>query len=177
VSALLLADAKTHLNMSASTNDAELQAVIDAAEAVLARRVGPLEPAATTDRVIGLADSLVVRTVPAVSLTSITGPSGSALDLTNIHLEQGSGVITHNLGQYFVERYYTVAYSAGRASCPDDLLLAVKELVRHVWQTQRGSGGRPGSAPVDVSSTPGLGYYLPYRVQELIAPHLQPGFA
>jgi len=173
MSVLSLSAAKLHLNIAAATYDAELQAFIDAAEAVLAQRVGPLQSTAKTDRVTGYADALVVRTVPVVSLTSITDPSGSALDLTNIHVEQRSGVITHNLGQQFVQRYYTVVYAAGRAACPDDLLMADRELVRHMWTTQRGAGGRPGSAP----EAPTGGYLLPYRVQELIAPHLQPGFA
>jgi len=173
MSVLLLDAAKLHLNITVGTYDAELQEFIDAAEAVLAQRVGPLQSTAKTDRVTGYADALTVRTVPAISLTSITDPAGSVLDLTNIHLELKSGVITHNLGQQFIQRFYTVAYAAGRSTCPDDLLMAVKELVRHMWTTQRGSSRAPGSTP----EAPSIGYLLPYRVQELIAPHLQPGFA
>jgi hypothetical protein len=59
------------------------------------------------------------------------------------------------------------------------LLMAVKELVRHMWQTQRGPTRRPGSQPSEsaANTVPGAAYLLPFRVSELIAPHLQPGFA
>jgi len=179
MSVLLLDAAKTHLNITAATSDAEIQAVIDAAEAALTRLVGPLEPTAVTDRVGGCSDSLAVKTVPAISITSITGISGSVLDLTGMHLEPRSGVITHNLGRYFVEHAYDVAYSAGRTTCPADLLMADKELVRHIWQTQRGGTGRPGSRTLEMlaDTLPGSAYTFPFRVNQLIAPHLQPGFA
>jgi hypothetical protein len=84
------------------------------------------------------------------------------------------GVVRYTLGGYcFPSAWYTVVYNAGRASVPADLLLAVKELVRHLWGSQQGSGSRPGSTPESASP----GFLMPYRVLELIGPHMQPGFA
>jgi hypothetical protein len=56
-------------------------------------------------------------------------------------------------------------------------LMAIRELVRHLWRTQRGPTRRPGSEPSEsVSNTvPGAAYVLPFRVVELITPHVQVG--
>lgn len=180
MSVLLLAEAKTHLNWSSALNDAELQEMIDAAEAVLAKHVGPLTSVATTVRVYGGSCALALPRLPAVSLTSVTpSDGGSALTLGDLYLNPGAGTVTYNSGAYFSARYYTVVYNAGRATCPDDLLMAVKELVRHMWMTQRGGSRRPGSAASDATANtvPGAAYMLPFRVTELITPHLQRGFA
>lgn len=182
-SVLTLAQAKTHLNLSAAvtTDDAELQTMIDAAEATLTQLVGPLQATATTERIRG-GCALALRVVPAISLTSVTPVDGSALTLADLYLDTAASVVTYNSGASFSARYYTVVYSAGRtvsATTNADLLMAIKELVRHLWSTQRGSGTRPGGPPSDSFSNtvPGAAHALPFRVTELIAPHLSPGFA
>lgn len=177
---LSLADAKTHLNITVPTYDAELQTFIDSAESVLAQHCGPLAATAKTERLRGGRAALALRTTPAISLTTVTPADGAALSIADLHLDQSSGVVTYNSGATFGARYYDVAYSAGRATCPGDLLLAVKELVRHLWESQRGGGTRrPGSAASEITANtvPGAAYLLPFRVAELIAPHLQAGFA
>lgn len=173
MSVVLLADVKLHLNIAVTTYDAELQTVIDAAEAILTKRVGPLASTAATIRLAGGVWELVLPITPVISLTSVTpSDAATALTLTDLHLETNTGRVSYNANRAFVARYYDVAYAAGRASCPEDLKLAVKELVRHLWMSQRGAGGRPGSATSD-GTPPAAGYLLPYRVQELIAMHLQ----
>lgn len=178
MSVLSLALAKTHLNITVSTYDAELQTVIDSAESMLGRLVGPLQATTKTSRVYPYGGcTLVLPTCPVVSLTSVTPYSGGALTLSDLHLNTDAGTITYNTGVgTFPAQWYDVVYSAGRSTCPDDLLLAVKELVRHLWTTQRGGTTRPGPAPLE-GQVAGAGYLMPYRVQELIAPHLAPGFA
>lgn len=179
MSVLLLADAKAHLNITATTHDAELQDMIDAAEAVISKRCGPLAPTATTSLVRTSGLALVLPVTPVVSLTSVTPLGGGALTLADLTLDGGAGVVTYTSGASFASSRYEVVYSAGRATCPDDLLMAVKELVRHFWDTQRGPSRRPGSTASDAASNtiPGAAYLLPFRVSELIAPHLSPGFA
>lgn len=174
MSVLTLAEAKTHLNLSAATTyDVELQDAIDSAEAVIAKRVGPLAPAATTVRVRGLSWALALPVLPAISLSSVTGAGGTALTLADLYLDTASGLVTYDDGSSFSERYYDVVYAAGRATCPDDLLLAVKELVRWLWQPQRGPKAR-GS--VDENEPTSQGGQMPRRVEQLILPHIQPGF-
>lgn len=172
MSVLTLAQAKTHLNITVNTYDTELQAFIDTAEAVLAQHCGPLEATSFTERIDGGVGTLVLRRSPVIELTSVTPYLGSALTLTDLYLDTTTGLVTYNSGAGFTAGYYTVVYSAGRSSCPADLLMAVKELVRHLWQTQRGGASRPGSQPLE-TALPGAGYLLPYRVQELIAQHRQ----
>lgn len=176
---LSLSDAKLHLNITTSGDDAELSGFIDAAVAAIAQKVGPLEATATTVRVRGCSEALALPVIPTVSLTSVTPVGGSALTLGDLRLDTTSGVVTYNLGGTFGASFYDVVYEAGRSTVPADLLMAVKELVKHMWTTQRGGSKRPGTGGGDSYSNtiPGAAYAFPFRVEQLIAPHLQAGFA
>lgn len=171
MSTVTLADAKLYLGITGTASDVELQTFIDTAEAMIGKRCGPIAATATTSRVRGGGYALPLPVTPAISLTSVTPADGAALTLADLYIDQGAGVVTYNSGASFPVRYYTVVYSAGRTTCPADLLTAVKELLRHLWDTQRGPRN-PRVEPV-----PGAAHSLPYRVTELIAPHIQPGFA
>lgn len=176
MSALTLADAKTYLNISAATYDVELQTFIDAAEAAIAQRVGPLTTTSVTKRVPGWGWALHLPIYPAVSLTSVTPVAGSALTLGDLHLEPDIGNVSYNGGSFFSSSAYDVVYTVGRSPVPVDLLMAVKELLRHLWTTQRGVS-RPGPGPAADPPSPS-GFLMPYRVLELIAPYqLLPGLA
>lgn len=172
-------DAAAYLNIGGNQHTAELQTMIDAAEAAIAQRCGPLTSTATTARVRGGGYVLVLPTTPAVSLTSVTPVGGTALTVGDLYLDTRAGLVTYNLGAGFPSSLYDVVYNAGRVTCPADLLMAVKELVRHMWKTQRGPTRRPGSEPSEstANTVPGAAYMLPNRVLELIGPHLQAGIA
>jgi hypothetical protein len=180
VSVLTLALAKTHLNIPATvvTQDTELQTVIDAAEAAIVQACGGLEAASTSSRVRGGTDRLVLPVPPVISLTSVTPVGGTALTVGDL-MVSASGVVEYTAGGFFSDRWYDVVYSAGRASCPADLLLAVRELVRHIWDTQRGGTRRPGSSTSSetANTIAGAAYLFPFRVEQLLAPYIQPGFA
>lgn len=171
-SVLSLPDAKKYLGIpdNVVTHDEELQAFIDAAEAALERRVGPLQPKSRTDRVRG-GSALSLLAMPAISLTSVTDVNGGSLSVDDLYLNGAAGVVTNVYGSSFPAREYDVTYSAGRASCPPDLMMALKELVRHLWRTQRGPGGTADQ------NAPGAAFMMPNRVLELIGPHLAVGFA
>lgn len=180
-SVLSVSQAKTHLNITGATYDAELQTVIDAAEAVITRHCGPLQSTATTARVPGSGRlALVLPVTPVLgALTSVTPVGGTALTLSDLYVDANPGLITYVSGNGFASRFYDVVYNAGRNPCPEDLLFAVKELVRHLWQTQRGPTRRPGSPAGDSAANTlvGAAHTLPFRVTELIGPHLRGGFA
>lgn len=168
MSALPLADAKAHLNITRSTFDTELQATIDAAEAILANVVGPLATGSSrTDRVVGRDQRLVLPVAPVVSVTSITTPSGVVVDTSSLVQNLPAGVLYNADNSGFGCDVYDVTYIPGRQTCPADLLLAVKEQVRHLWSPQRGAT-RPGSEGGDQQGT---AYLMPKRVQELIEPY------
>jgi hypothetical protein len=177
--------AKRYLNITTDQDD-ELQGFVDAAVAAIEALVGPLE--VTSDLTAVLRpdpcgyDGLILPVLPVDSLISVTPYAGSALDLAGFQVDKNAGLVTWAVGsaQRFSAQGYTVVYRAGRNPVPADLKLAVSEMVRHLWRTQRGSGvTRPGSAQSDnLSSTlPGAAYALPIRVEQLLTPYMFPGFA
>lgn len=175
-----LGTARTFLKITGTDDDAKLQVYIDGAEAAIAQRVGPLEATPVTDRIVPSGSALRLPTSPVISLTSVTPADGTALTLSDLYLDQDAGVVTYNNGIDFLARYYTVVYSAGRDTCPNDLKLAVLEQIRDNWTTaQRGGANRPAPAKsTEVSNTvAGANYELGYKVSQLIAPHIRPGFA
>jgi hypothetical protein len=180
MSALSLSEAKTHLNIEGTTDDGELQTIIDAAEGAIAGRCGPLASTAVTARVPGGTRSLVLPMAPVISLTSVTPVGSTALDVSTLYLNQAAGVVEFADGfLWFIARRYDVVFEAGRSAVPADLLLAVKEMVRHLWLTQRGSApGSPGALPNTsefevVAPETGRSYSFPWRVEQLLTPYLQ----
>lgn len=168
-----VAQVRSHLNISRVDNDGEIQAFIDAAVAAIGERVGPLEPTAKTVRVRPTGRILRVP-APATTLTSVVDADGVAVSPLGLFMEPASGLISANDGSTFTSGYYVVTYMAGRDPVPADLKLAVMELVRHFWDTQRGPTRRPGSTASETTanSVPGAAYLLPFRVSELLKPHM-----
>lgn len=171
MSVLSLTDAKVFLNIDDTTSDAELMAFIDAAEAAVAKRVGPLSTSTLTKRVPGYAWELHLPIYPAVSLTSVTPVNGTALTIGDFHLEPDVGAVSYNSGSFFSSLAYDVVYVAGRSPVPTDLLELVKKRLKIDWNSQRGSAARPGPAPAQI--------FDEERAYESgIAPHeLLPGLA
>lgn len=185
MSVLLLADAKTHLNITNTTDDAEIQTFIDAAEAAIGGKVGPLGSVTRTDRVRGVGKDLVLPVTPVISLTSVTPVGGTALDPSSMVIDYKAGVIAYVAAtQYNFARFplpwYDVVYTAGRnvtAAAFPDLYLAIKEQVRHLWVTQRGPANNPVNFSGDMPPQAGMSYTFSNRVLEMISPYMAPGFA
>lgn len=177
MSALELEDAKTYLRITGNTSDAELQATIDAAEAAIAARIGGLATSETTARIGGGSFVLVLPVMPVADVTSVISSLGTVIDLDDLNIDTASGLITFNSGAAFNEATYDVVYDAGRETVPADLMLAIKELVRHLWATQRGAGVPTGSPNSEALSNtiPGSAWTFPFRVEQLLAPHVTPG--
>lgn len=181
MSAVTLAEVKAHLQMASSANDTELQRFINAAEAAITRHVGPLVPlTVTSERRNGGRDKIRLRYPRAVSLTSITYSDGTPTTVGDFDLDKDTGVVYFgpDPGTFtYGVRNVLVSYVAGFAAIPDDLAHAVKELVRHLWKTQRpnSAGARPGFEDED----PVVGAFSswPVRVQEWIEPFEPQQFA
>lgn len=179
MSAVTLADVKAHLNMTGSGNDTELQRFIDVAETAIGNRVGPLTPVARVEKHNGGANVLILNSPRAVSLTSITYADGTTSTLSDYDLDTATGIVYWNYGTAgrfpSGTRQVTVTYQAGWSSLPADLVHAVKELVRHLWETQRGAntGSRPGFNDSDDVTVPDYGMWPP-RVQQLVAAYTVP---
>lgn len=177
-----LDDVKRHLTMNSLTftSDDELRDFILRAQVAVEAKVGPLVPTTVTSRVGSYGSwsgaSLVLPVTPVISLTSVTAVGGSAVSGLTV---SPSGVVA-GVGSWFGYTPYDAVYVAGRTTCPADLYLAVLEMHRHLWDTQRGSSQTVWNNPEDdpTNSAPSSTYYLyPPRVVQLMAPYEQSGFA
>ena len=162
---LPLPDVKAYLGITGQAQDVDLMATRDAACAAVAGRVGPLEPSAVTQRCRGGGAALVLSTLPVIAVTSVTARSGGVVASDWDDLAAGL------LYGTWCEAYYDVVYQAGYVTLPADLRQGLKELVRHLWSTQRTKDRRT------VDDLPGSAYAWPTRVEQLVAPYAIPGFA
>lgn len=163
-----LADAKKHLNIPAAntTDDAEIAETIRAVTVAIERHVGAIVRTVYTETYDGGRCEIALRHYPVIAVTSVT-VSGVALDPSGYTLTP-AGLLVPDLpfpcGRFNV----AVAYVAGMVSTLPNVAQAVKIVLKHMWETQRGSGGmRPpvgGGEPVSV----GLGYTMPNRAKELL---------
>jgi hypothetical protein len=181
VSVVAVAEAQEWLNLSGQY-EYRLQAVIDAAEAAISRRVGPLEPTVFVDETVTATTGggLILKNATVVEVTSATS-NGTTTDITGWVLDGPAGLVatstTYGYGYgYGCGPAYVVTYTAGWAVLPADLRLAVLEMIRHLWSsTQRGAGaGRVIDRGEQVSdggrAFGGPSYLLPYVVESLIEP-------
>ena len=105
-------------------------------------------------------------------------PLGEAALTVDDYLVTEGGIVEPEAGGWFGSRWYDVVYQAGRATVPDDLRMGVLEMLRHLWDTQRAGGSRrvgSGSSDSTANTIPGAAYLFPFRVEQLIAPHVQVG--
>lgn len=176
-SVLTLQDAKTHLDIDVATYDTELQDTIDEAESLIAQKVGPLASTTVTATFVpgnGVAE-LVLPIAPAISLTSVTPNIGSALTVGLLSVTPWATVrytTTSSFGLFYAA-WYTVVYQAGRATVPDGLLRGIKLQTAHLWNSQRGAGGRQSAT----QELPGIGGAFAPGVLEAIQPFAQFGIA
>lgn len=177
-----VADLKTHLNMPAEhvDDDAELQEVLDAAVDVVEGSVGPCEPTAVTETHYGLNRGvLVLRSAPVVELTAVSSRYGSestALTLADYEVDTATGIVREIRGGGFFGDY-TITYQAGHETLPAALRLAILIVAAQLWETQRVPGAtRPGFGQREESGPP-MGFAIPNRAVELMAPYRMPVIA
>lgn len=170
-----LADVRTHLNIVSTASDTELTSfltfAVDAAERWTGRILG--DAASATEVYDGGSAAVLLDRVPVTTVSSVS-ENGSTLASTAWTVNYSTGVLTRLGGSYTASaftpgvRNVSVTYSAGYATSPPAAKLAVLELVRHLWQTQRGS--MPGRQQSGDDYNPALGYSMPQRVIELLEP-------
>lgn len=178
---LTLNEAKAQLNIDTTTHDVELQAYIDSLTAVIEGIVGPVETRAFTETVTGRGPYLCLLNSPVVALTSITPvlDSGTALDVTRLHVDALSGVVRRLDGGQFYGGPWTAVYQAGRGGVAPTINLAARILLQHLWRTQYGASrvgpGVGGGDDFSVTEpVPGFGYAVPNRVLQLLQPYKTP---
>jgi Phage gp6-like head-tail connector protein len=180
--AVSLDDAKAYLNITDTKSDDELRQFIASAEAAISNRCGPLVPTEVTRTVTAYGNQLVLPVIPALSLTSMTRTADSTTVDVGMFTLRPSGVatVTSGVAMYFSPGDYTVTWMAGRSTIPADLYRAVLEMLRNLWETQRGgstSGGMPGAGFDQEVATRDAAFAWPWRVEQLVAPYIQLGIA
>lgn len=174
MSVVTVDEAKVHLNIGAVTTfNAELQTFLDGVEGALGMEVGPLGAVAKTERVRGCRRVLQLNYPPVILLTTVTATDGTVVS-TSLLTPTSHARVEYLQGGWFPARFYDVVYQAGRSSLPSDLRLAVLELLRWVWDPQRGGGAaRFGSMPAETLSNTLLDSIdeWPTRVEQILKNH------
>lgn len=172
--AVSLDEMKAHLRITTSAQDEELRTFLFAATAAAESWCGRLFRRQTVVEVrSGGTSSILLDEGPALSITTVT-ESGTTLAASDYYLD--GQTLTRRDGTYSAGCWLeglgnvTVTYVAGMSTFPEDLRHGLKELVRHLWQTQRGNMPVPNQGPDDVY-IPGLTYTFPRRVLELLSPY------
>lgn len=176
---IMLADAKAQLNITGDSQDAELQAYIDALTPVIEGIIGPVENRTVTETVHGTGPALGLQQTPAVTLTSLTAQltGGTSYNVADLYLDGTTGIVRRLDGGYFTGGPWTAVYEAGRGTVSPTVNLAARILLQHLWSTQRATRGGIAGSSDDYSVTdpvPGFGYAVPNRVLQLLEPYKQP---
>lgn len=160
-----LDELKTHLNITSSRDDAELFMTLSAAVDAVEGIVGPILHRTVTEQVAARCGVVVLGQYPVVSVTSLLSnetPVEYVLDVE-------SGLLS-DVTQYGAS---TVTYVAGRTVVPDAIRLATLIVAGHLWQIQKGAASPSGGLQGDdeLTITPGVGYAIPSRAQDLLTPY------
>lgn len=186
-----LAEVKAHLNIPTTDTslDEELRRFIDAGSDLAESYVGQVLGRRTfTDELYdGGAEFIRIRNPKAISITSVY-ENGFLLSSGNYYLDYtgqrlyriGSGTLyAQNAYGYWAQGVNTIklTYVSGYVNPPMAAKQGVLEIIRHLWQTQRGSMNVMGRqlAGDELYSTPT--YSLPRRAMELLDPVSLPGLA
>ena len=189
-----LDEVKQYLNipLTITADDEEIRRIIDAASDLAESYVGQVlgRRTYTSELYDGGADCIRIRNPRAISITSVyengalVAASGYALDYTGQRLYRvGSSTLyaTNSYG-YWTAGFnnISVTYVAGYVNPSQAAKQGVLEIIRHLWQTQRGTMnvlGRTLAGDEFTPATTGAGYSLPRRAMELLDPTSFPGMA
>ncbi|GIG57394.1 hypothetical protein Lfu02_17660 [Longispora fulva] len=193
-----LPSVKAHLNIpltDSSQND-ELTGFILAATPIIRNIVGPILPETHTEWFDGGSPTLVLAWQPVTAILSATEyyglaafplteqPLGSQSNAFGFTVDLLTGQLTRRTFSGEAARFaqgaknIRVTYTAARADVPYNVRLGALELIRHLWQLTQ-QGGRPkfgssGAAYDGDSDRIPIGFAVPNRVTELLAPHRRP---
>jgi hypothetical protein len=170
---LTLDEAKTELGITVATYDLDLEDLILAVTECVDFLCGPSEEVAVTEVLHGCG-ALVLSTTPVVAVTSITGQYRGIVDVSSIFVLPTPGVVRTKTNYLpLFDDWYTVVYTAGRDLIPYAIKRGAKVILKHQWETRRGSGStRPGSGGNDTTMVSGLSYAIPNRALQMMDRYL-----
>lgn len=159
---------------TANTNDdSKMTDVLTGASEWVEWRIGgPLAVTSFTERHICNGWAITPNKRPLVAVASITPDLGTALDPSWYVADTTVNQVRFYWG---IRRcHVTMVYTAGLATTTYRVKTAGLELARHLWLVQNGSSGR--GHPGEETATP-MGFAVPNRVDEMLAPSAVGGFA
>ncbi len=178
-----LTKAKTHLNITTTTNDEELRDWMAAATRVVEHIVGPVLVRTVTDERHEGGDCLWLRNPPV--LTDATGlaaftvtpwlTSGATYAVADLRVST-TGRVERRSGGWFTGGPFAVTYQAGRRVIPGNIAGAGLIVLKGLWETQRGAAGLPFGGADDLIEAPGMGLVM-WRARQLLEPDELSGIA
>jgi hypothetical protein len=179
-----------YLNIpTASANENEVRRFMDSATDLAETYVGQVLGRRTfTDELYdGGTEFIRIRNPKAISITSVyengalVSASNYVLDYTGQRLYRiGSGTLyaTNSYGYWTAGmNNVKITYVAGYVNPPMSAKQGVLEIIRHLWQTQRGAMNVMTRNQTGDDFYPGSTYSLPRRAMELLDPTSFPGMA
>lgn len=191
LSIVSLDEVKAHLNIPATNTDLdeELRRFVDAASDLAENYVGcVLGRQVFTDELYdGNTDIIRLRNPRALSITSIY-ESGTLLTESNYAVDPtGQRISRITTGSIAGPNYFgiwapganniKISYVAGFINPPAAARQGVLEIIRHLWQTQRGAMSVISRNQTGDDFYPGSTYSLPRRCMELLDQMSLPGMA
>ena len=184
-SILSLAEGKAHLSagnalVTWTVDDDELRNFMQAVTEVVESKVGPCVRRTVTQRVTGPCRTIVLNQAPVISVTSVTsvwsgGPSWTTSQLV---VDGDAGTVDTQWGAIpFWWGPWDVVYVVGRAVVAERWIHAAKELLRHLWETQRGeleAGPLSAGSGETFTTSAGWAFSIPNRVLEMLADDMTP---
>lgn len=170
---------KAHANITSSTQDIELELMRDAAQDAVEALIGPVLWRTVTEDLAPSNGQVSLTQFPVVSVTSlVTAWSSMPVNFYTINLQYGEiSLGRHGYGYpNALVGLLTATYVAGRASVPAAIRMAGLIIAAHLWETQKGNSPGGSALPSDDYSPGviGMGYAIPARAMDLLAPYLRP---
>ena len=141
-----LANLRDHLDVKATTADAELLRFLAAAINNVEKIVGPLGVRNVTEYHQSPGSVIILRQSPVVSITQVRpfgwAGAGIALLAATYRLDADAGLLHL---QNYASGEVEVTYVAGRTTVPEDIDTAVMIVAGRLWETQRGNS--PSALP------------------------------
>ena len=178
-----LTDLKASLNITRTTDDAELQTFLNAALAAVQKLVGPLTQQSVTEEIDEHTYRIVLTYTPAVSVQSVSiqpWMGAAPIDDTAAwRLNTMTGVLRRQVASGSLPFYgrgsiFTITYTVGRSDVPDDVNRAILMLAGELWRSQRGASSTPVAGETPLPTYVGAGGFLSPDVMEMLLPYLVP---
>jgi hypothetical protein len=186
-----LDEVKSHLNIPTTdtTLDEELRRFIDAATDLAEQYLGQIlgRRTFTNELYDGGTEFIRIRNPKVISITSVyendalVSSNNYVMDYTGQRLYRiGSGTLyaTNSYGYWTAGmNNVKITYVAGYVNPPMAAKQGVLEIIRHLWQTQRGAMNVMTRNQTGDDFYQGSTYSLPRRAMELLDPQSFPGLA